>query len=246
MVRLAEVLQERGKYDEAEELLSQAIKLRRRGFGPNHLSVATMLLQLARLHLANGDASDAAKQAHEALNVCRLALGDYLWTHSIRYDVANILGEAGQPDTAEELLHRQYLERRNALPPTSPRVFDALEHYVDHLLLVDKPQEADACLQDAMQDMSPKLPELSWRRAWLNVLTSETLVSLDRLDEAERLLLDALGILERAFDPDHERVRRVIQDLVRVYDHLQNPEEAAKFRSMLQDASGPDDNSAQG
>lgn len=71
--RLAGVLLERGKLDEAQALCERALAERTASLGPNHADVAECLITLGRIRLALGDAAFADRLATRAARILEAA-----------------------------------------------------------------------------------------------------------------------------------------------------------------------------
>jgi serine/threonine-protein kinase len=62
------------------------------------------------------------------------------------------------------------------------------------------------------------------------------LLRLGRFQEAEGHLVFALDVERNTLGESHERVLHVVSNLVELYEAWGKPDEAAKYRSLLQDS----------
>ena len=74
--RLAQELEDQGKYDEAEPLYREALAVQRAKIGDRHLDTLTSMGNLGLLHMAKGDIPAAELLLGEALQGSRETLGD--------------------------------------------------------------------------------------------------------------------------------------------------------------------------
>ena len=74
--RLAQELEDQGKYDEAEPLYREALAVQRATIGDRHLDTLTSMGNLGLLHMAKGDIPAAELLLGEALQGSRETLGD--------------------------------------------------------------------------------------------------------------------------------------------------------------------------
>ena len=122
---LALVLDEAGKYAEAEAMHREALRIRR-GLGPKDPGVSNSLSNLGITLRHSGKYDEAATALREALALRREANGN---DHPLVANTLNVLGltlmEVGKFQEAEPLLRESLAVRRKVLPPTHPSLADA-------------------------------------------------------------------------------------------------------------------------
>src|SRR5262245_44982377 len=75
LVQLGSVLYEQGRYQEAEQVLIEAIAVLERGFGRDHIEVSTALNNLAVCYKYLARFADASPLYQRALEIAQQALG---------------------------------------------------------------------------------------------------------------------------------------------------------------------------
>ena len=113
---LAGLYQSQGRYEEAEPLYLQALKIRRKLLGEEHPSIATTLNNLAGLYQSQGRYEEAEPLYLQALEISRKLLGEEHPNTNIIYDnfihfllqaiSENRVGELSQHPTTRSLLEK--------------------------------------------------------------------------------------------------------------------------------------------
>jgi serine/threonine-protein kinase len=195
---LGETFIELRRYDEAEAKLMRANVILRGEFGANDRGIARNLRSLGRLHHARGDFGRAETVFSEALAMSRE------FGRSVHMDIAASLNGLGslyaeeleRPGDAIPLLEESLAIRRELLTDKHPALADGLHRlararerlglYVEALELF---QEEAAIRKAIIWDK-----QVGYAKALSAV--GRTLMQLDRPEEAEPNLRQALAILE--------------------------------------------------
>ena len=121
MQRLAGVCSEQGQFDEAETLLREVVRLRRRSLGENHWLVGSSLLGgIGHFLIERRQWNEAEREIRAGVEVYEIALGtDHNWTAAARGKLAACLYALGRTAEAKELaeLSLSWLGRIDGLPP---------------------------------------------------------------------------------------------------------------------------------
>ena len=208
------VYQQLGLYDKASPLLEQALKTRRRLFGPESLEVAESLESLGRLAERQGRYAPARPLLERSLALREAALGgeDPQVAQSLDA-LAGLAFSEGDYPRARSLWERALAVREKALGPRHPRVADVL----DRLALVHLRSGEDAAAEQLLQRT------LALRRQALgprHPLVAESLANLAIFyrqhgdpAKAEPLFRQALAVNQEILGPEHPVVARNFYNL---------------------------------
>ena len=93
---LAGLLQDKGRYAEAEPLHRRALAIREQALGPGHPDTAVSLNNLGALIHAQGRYAEAEPLARRALAICQAALGhDHPQSVQFRANLTKLLSRRG-------------------------------------------------------------------------------------------------------------------------------------------------------
>ena len=243
-------LRDGGQMDRAETMLGEAIEARRKVLGNDHLDVATSLTSLAELRRWSERYTEAESPCREALRINRRELGEkHLTVGGSHSDLGTLLYEMEQFEESEQHL-RKGLQILSGMYGT------------DHIWVLRAQRSLARCLRDRgkLAEAEQSLTQVQnallaadvkqWYDVPMNLRElADCHVKMARYGEAERELLQAQQILE-AIDPDEtrgasqkaveSRTRRIIEQLVALYEAWDKPDEAARWRAKL-----PEDGSSQ-
>jgi len=158
--KLAEVLlrqsqtaatpQKQALLTEAEALQIQALTIRRKLFGDEHLDIAQSLDDLTLVFYAQGKTAEAERGEREALAMRRKLLGDeHLLVAMSFLNLAEVLTLEGKYGEAEQLYRDALAMRRKLLGDEHPDVAYALGHLAVLLRKQGKLSEAEAANREA-------------------------------------------------------------------------------------------------
>ncbi len=203
-----------GFYDEAQQTLQTALRIRRRALGTPHLEVAETLENLGAVLQAKAAYREASKLSREALTIRRQLLGP---EHPVVAESLNNLAAAYRAtddlEAAEPLLREALAIKRRVLGNEHLSVVVGINNLAQ--LLNDRAnyQASEPLLQEA----------LTVRRKLLgNVhpLVAESLNNLasvflrqQKLDQAEITFRETLALRRQLYDGDHPSVARSFGNL---------------------------------
>ncbi|MEW6249125.1 MAG: serine/threonine-protein kinase [Planctomycetota bacterium] len=236
------LLTEMGRYVEAEPYVSEALEGRRRVLGENHPHTLQTINNMGFVLQSLGKLADAEPYYREALEGNRRVLGDdHPQTLMSLNNTGYLLTGMGKLAEAEPY-HREALERRRrVLGDEHHHTLASLHNLGDTLRDLGRLEEAEALGAELVRGASRSLPE---GHAYTGIFLTnygKTLAALQRYAQGETTLLEAYGILERAFGPQHQASIRVTQSLVELYAawHAAEPgqghdAQAAEWRAKLE------------
>jgi serine/threonine protein kinase/Flp pilus assembly protein TadD len=187
-----------GEYEQAEQLLERALRLRRSLHGDRDPKVAESLDHLAELLRRRGEYTRADTLLGEALAILRdtvdaahPALARTLWNRG------KLMSRLGRPDAAEAM-HREVLWLSDSgLDPENPVVAENMISLAAVLRSAGRLEEAEAYAREALslhrRARGPDHPDV----AEAMVQLGDLLVMLGDFGEAESLFREALAMLRR-------------------------------------------------
>lgn len=230
---LASVYYSKGRFAQAELLLREAIDDMRRIQGDAHPTLAHSLHTLAQVRQAQGDLQEAETLMRQALAIRISALpDDHALVASSRIGLGAILREKESSAEAESLL-RSALDALEESPQANGPVLAAALTELGILLSdTDRADAAEALLRRALdlrRALQPGRPPQAHTASALGAC----LARRGRFEEAEQLLVDGLGTLEKAYGVGHPSTARTLRNLVQLYERWEKPELAAQYQRQL-------------
>ena len=229
---LAVAVGQQNRFREAIPLHQEALAVLRAAKGPEHPDVATGLNTLANAYAIVGDYGAADSLFRRALDQRVKLLGPHhpevAWTH---YSYADMLRLSGAYARAIPEAEAVLAERGGALPDTHPMISAALHVYGRSLLALGRSREAETALRESLRLRTAAYPPGHWLVASASGALGECLLAQKQYRAAEPLLLQAYGNLKRAKGDRDQRTREIASALVRLYQAMGKPGEAARFRS---------------
>ncbi len=231
---------ELGSFAESEGHLREALDLRTKALGPEHLDTAQALDALGSLHQEKGDLLEAGVLVSRALEIRKRGFGE---DHPVFADslnnLATILELQGKLDEAEKL-HRQALEiRRNQLGENHISVAVSLNNLGVLLENRGKYVESQVCYEEALLLRRTHLGEDHPRVATsLNNLAT-LLRRLGEFERASQLFQVALDLRLRVLGEEHPLVALTRNNLGATYMQSGNLKEAEPIlRAALEASEG--------
>lgn len=214
MITIGDIYRRLGFFDQARPLLVDALAIRRRLHGEEHVDTAEALYALAFLDYNQQHDEDAETRYLEALALRERLLGP---NHP---DVAQTLNNYGilltrqqHFDEAEPLLRRALAIREEALGPEHPDVAQSLNNLAEIATARGLHQEALTLLQRGLdireKSLAPNHPDLAANLEAMAVVYD----GLERYDEAEGLHRRALAIWKNSLGERHPNVALCITNL---------------------------------
>jgi tetratricopeptide (TPR) repeat protein len=210
-------LEECGRYQEAKQLLEQALTIGEEQIGANHSTTATSLSNLANLYFGEGKFEEAKVLYQRALLVCEQIGTDQLAVATCLDSLANIYTTLGEYAEAEALYQRAFSIREQesgAKPADRATSFATLAHL---RIVQGKYAEAEPLLQQALsidrQVHGTDHPETGASLANLGYLYFKQ----EKYAEAEPLLQQALSIDRQVHGTDYATTANTLMALATLY-----------------------------
>jgi CHAT domain-containing protein/Tfp pilus assembly protein PilF len=234
---LARLLQEQGRYEEAEPLNRRDLAIKEKVLGPEHPDVALSLNNLAVLLKLQG-------RYAEAEPLYRRALVIQLKSHGPEHpDVAYVLNNMATLREAQRryidaapLFLRALTMREKALGPDHPLVAASLNNLAALRVAQGLYEDADPLYRRALsiqeKTLGPEHPDVATSLNNLGFL----LQKMGRYSEAESLYRRALAIREKSLGPEHPDVAISLSNLawlMRKTGNAQSALELARRTSAL-------------
>jgi tetratricopeptide (TPR) repeat protein len=212
-------LNERAQYADAEPLYQRALAIYEKTLGPEDLSTATCLNNLASLYRAQGRAADAEPLYKRALAIREKALGpEHQSTATIFNNLASLYESQGRITDAEPLYQRALAICEKSLGPEHPYTATSLNNLAALYVSQGKTAEAEPLYQRAL-DIREKALGLEHPSTANSVNNLAFLYDLQgRADEAEPLYRRALDIREKALGPEHPSTANSVNNLAFLYN----------------------------
>jgi TPR repeat protein/CHAT domain-containing protein len=216
--RKALALEGQGHYAGVEPLYRQALAIREKTLGPDHLDVAVSLNNLAALYEDLGRYAEAEPFYQRALAIREKALGpDHPDVAVSLNNLAHLDTTQGRYAEAEPLVKRALVILEKAFGPDDPHVglvINNLANLYDHRY---RYAEAEPLYLRALaiqeQALGPDHPDVAMSLSNLAGLD----VNNSRYAEAESRYQRALAIRRKAFGPDHPDVAVSLSNLGALY-----------------------------
>ncbi len=205
--------------------------------GDDHAETLTIANNLASAYRLNGDHAKAVSVFEKTLVAQKRVLGPQ-HPHSIRsmLNLAASLQQASRNADAILVCRETYEIVRDSKGADHPNIGTALSLEAMSRLELKQFSEAKAALEECHTLRAVSMPG-HWLRFYTMGLLGEAHLGLGDLDQAEDLLVLAYGkMLEQESKiPIRARVRleRIRDQLIRLYETKEMPEEAQKYRDSL-------------
>jgi tetratricopeptide (TPR) repeat protein len=211
---LGQLSKAKARYAEAEPLLRRALAIGEGHLGPDHLTVATRLNNLADLLHDTNRFAEAEPLYRRALAIGEVSLGpDHPAVATRLGNLALLLKPTNRLAEAEPLIRRALTISGVSLGPDHPAVATQLNNLARLLQETNRPAEAEPLFRRALAineaTLGPDHPSVVINLDNLALLLQET----NRLAEAEPLFLRALAINEATLGPDHPDVATDLNNL---------------------------------
>jgi eukaryotic-like serine/threonine-protein kinase len=214
---LGAVYYELGRYAKAEVMHRQALALRRKLFGPEHLEVASSLSGLDHALERQGRLVEAESVAREALAMRRHLLGDQDPTVARSLSrLAFLLQLQGELAEAEAM-HRKAVTILRQVPGNEPLgLADALEDLAGALWRQGRFVEAEALFREGLSIEQKLLVKGHPSPAIVLDNLAAVLRDEGRLVEAESTEREALEIRKKVYGNEHPNVALSLNNLARI------------------------------
>jgi eukaryotic-like serine/threonine-protein kinase len=232
---MADVYQRLGLYSRAEPLLDEAVSLRRRVLGPEHLDTLTSREQMGLLLDREGHFAEAEKLDRDVLEVTRRVLGDnHRETLKAQGNLSWTLISEGRLDEAEKLGRATLDSQRRVLGEEDTDTLISMHRLAWILHQSSHWPEAEALYRQILgirkRVSGPEDPNTLLAGTDLGGL----LTNKGQPEEAEKVLRETLEIQRRVLGADHHDSARTMNLLAIALQHQHKLEEAESlYREAL-------------
>jgi tetratricopeptide (TPR) repeat protein len=228
-------LLERGRYEQAEELFTQALAIREQILEAEHADLSYSLDRLATIYLYQGKYEQAEPLYQRALAICEETLGlDHPNTAATANNLAQLYLYQGKYEQAEPLYQRALAICEETLGLDHPNTAATLDNLATIYLYQGKYEQAEPLFQRALA-IREKMrgsdhPDTA---ITLNNLASLYLYQ-GKYEQAEPLFQRALTIREKTLGLDHRNTATVLKNYAALLRKMQRTEEAITFERRTQ------------
>jgi serine/threonine-protein kinase len=236
---LAAVVHRQRRLDDAESLNRQALAIRERVLGPAHLDTAESLNNLSGVLRSKGDLESAAEYLARATEIREAELGPkHPLVVQCRSNLAALLVAQEQYSEAEAMYDGILADMESNLGAEHPNLAFPLRHVSLIYRQTGRAEQAEPVSRRVLSLVSAALHPGDWRVTQAHIELAFVLIQLDRYQDAETLLDQALTDLDH---PQADRARGMqplLRAFVTLYDHWGKPEQAQEFRTRLDSLAG--------
>jgi tetratricopeptide (TPR) repeat protein len=225
MNNLGNLLQELGRYAEAEPLLQRALAVRRRAYPEGHPSTSVAMVNLAGMYLRQQSAGAAEPVLREAIDLLRRHQGD---DHHLTLSAANSLGVAlqmqGKLGDAEGWTRMAMEGRRRTLGESHKDTLSATNAYAVLLTRQGRAADAEPLQRRVLERARATLRPDDYLLGIYGSGLARTLAALERRTEAEKVFLEAHEAFERGVGTSFPYAQRNLEALARLHEDWEKAE----------------------
>lgn len=220
----------------SEELLDEALALRRDLFGEHHALTLDTQNSLALLYESQGRFEEAEEAFRQGLVVARLLYGEHHnTTASLMGNLANILTQLGRYDEAEALYLEALDVEHNFYSGPHPHIATHLGQLAFLYRRMERHQEAATMARRAL-DMRRTLFGDSHKDVALSCdYLATSLIRLERYDEAEELFREAIAIYRKTVGDAHPQLAKSLNNYASLLFEQERRREAKDLFSQSLD-----------
>src|SRR6266700_489987 len=238
-------LYQRGRYDQADSFLHQALAMREQVLGPDYPATATSLNDLAELHQAQGKYEEAEPLYQRALAMRESVLGpEHPDTALSLNNLAVLYADLGEYEQAEALSHRDLAIKEKVLGPEHPDVATSLHNLAGFYHTEGKYTQAEPLYQRALAIFEKMLGPQHAKTAFCLDSLAGLYADQGKYRQAEALYQRALAIFEKMLGPQHAKTAFCLDSLAGLYaDQGKYRQAEALYRRALaiyEKALGPE------
>ena len=234
MSNLASVYQDLGRFDEAVALNENMCMLFKAKLGPEHPNTLNGMNNLAVTYWNAGKLEKGLPLLEETFKLIKAKLGpEHSRSLIAMSTLAGMYAEAHNHAEAVRLAEELVAIRRRKLPADELGLAKILARLGRNLLLARQPTEAQSSLRECLAIRERKEPD-SWATFEAKSLLGGALLGQENYAEAEPLLLEGYeGMKQREARmtvPERRRLTEAAELLVRLYEAINQPKQAAVWR----------------
>lgn len=243
MNNLAAAYHRLGRFHEAIALLEQTLAKLKAKLGPDHKDTLQSMHNLGVVYLDMGRPQHAIPLFEQTLEKRKSTLGpEHEDTLHIMRDLTSAYQNTGKLDQANRLLRDLLQHQRKKDGPMSAKTAGMLAMLGMNLLKQQQYVAAEPILRECLAIREQKLPD-DWLRYNTLSMLGESLLGQKKYAAAEAFLLQGYeGIKQReAKIPSQGKTRltEAAERLVRLYEAMNQPEEARMWRAKLPSGKRP-------
>jgi serine/threonine-protein kinase len=238
LINLGAIQFDQGNYKEAERYYREALDIFLDYYGPDHYETASNLTMLGRALVYQQRYPEALEVLQRSLRIRERVFG------SVHPSVASTLNELGniaymQDDlsAAEQNFSRMAAIYREVYKDRHYLIGIAHSNLAGVYLQRGQLERAEQLYRDALRRLTETLSAEHLQTGITRIKLGRTLAREKRYAEAERELIGGYDIVSKQSDPQVSWLKAARTDLVTVYDALNQPERAARFRAELADTA---------
>ena len=242
---LANYLDTRARYEQAEPLYKRALKIAEEAFGKEDTKLAVYLNNLAALYYHTNRLEQAEKLYKIALEINEEAFGEE--HHEVASNLNNLallFKATNRLEQAEPLYKRALKINKELFGLDHPEVAKSLNNLAEFYRVANRLEQAEKLFRRALQIRRESLgknhPDYATSLNDLGNLLKDD----NRLNEAETLLRQALKVYETSLGKHHPWIATVLNNLATLLLKTNRQKEALRLMEraveIYQASSGPD------
>ncbi len=229
--RIAALLRDQGRYEEAGQLYEELLRNRHRSEDKEDSEI---MKELGVLYALQGKLDQAASMLTGALAGAQKEFGAEHWTTmDIKIALAILRTKQGDDEKAESLFDEALANMKARLDDYHPELLAAKSHLGVLYREQKRFEEAETLLSDTLQRQSEKLgadhPAALQTKHELAVLH----LAQSQYEKAEPLLQAAFQGRETKLGPEHPHTVETLNHLAKLYEAMGKPDEAKTWRAKL-------------
>ena len=236
LINLGAIQFEGGHYAESERFYRQALDIIRSWYGKDHQETASALTMLGRTLIAEGRIDEAGDQLQEALTIQERVYGAvHPRVASALNELGRVAQQQGKLDAAEANFRRMADIYRSVYKDKHYLIGIALANLAG--VYVDRKDYAmgERLFREVLQRYAETLSVDHLYVGIARVRLGRVLVLQHRYREAEMECLAGYEILMKQPSPPERWIKTAREDLVTLYEGLDQPEKTRKFQAELVD-----------
>jgi non-specific serine/threonine protein kinase/serine/threonine-protein kinase len=234
MHNLALVYRNRGRYEEAEPLWSEVLEARRRILGDDHPNTTATMGNLGMLYHDLRRYEEAERLMLETLaNKRRVQGEDHPDVWVSMNNLALLYSDMSRYDEAERLYGEVLEFVQSTYGEAHPGTIVSMGNLGDLYTTMGRYEEAERLLGTAMRNVENLFPRIHVVTGFTIRKLGRCLSGMRRFEEAETKLLEAHEIQTQAVGAGHDQTKKVVKNLVELYDAWGRPEKARRWREAL-------------
>ncbi|MGH7132162.1 MAG: tetratricopeptide repeat protein [Phycisphaerales bacterium] len=227
---LAKFLADRQRFDDALPMYAELLVAARAGLGPEHPTTLTILNNYAKA-LQDADRLEEAEEMNRLVVDLRTkVLGpDHPNTMISMSNLATLLAFRGKPEQSIEMQRELLARRERKLGPKANDTLITVNNLGLGLQKAGRPDEALPMFQRAVGGAEEVIGVEHWITGAFRGNLGRCLGALNRLEEAEKELLESNRVLVAKLGPGHAQAKQSVKSLNDLYTKMGKPDEAAKY-----------------